>query len=156
VPESSSPTSTAAPGADVRDPPDQGDRYRVILDSVVEAIIVFDPVTYAIEEVNRGTCELLAKTRDELIGHSFTSVLKPAEAARLPAIISPLVSGERAASTVMLGYLPAHGRPAAVEVVLQAVDLPGSSRAIVAIARMTALSSAARACSAWARRGSRT
>ena len=46
MPESSSPTSTAAPGADVRDPPDrEADRYRVILDSVVEAIVVFDPVT---------------------------------------------------------------------------------------------------------------
>ena len=69
MPESSSPTSTAAPGADVRDPPDrEADRYRVILDSVVEAIIVFDPVTYVIEEVNRGSCELLEKSRDELIG----------------------------------------------------------------------------------------
>jgi len=136
VPESSSPTSTAAPGEAGRDPPDrEADRYRVILDSVVEAIVVFDPVTYAIEEVNRGTCELLEKTRDELIGQRFESVLKPAEAARVPALISPLISGERAASTVMLDYLPAHGRPAAVEVVLQAVDLPGSSRAIVAIAR---------------------
>ena len=54
MPESSSPTSTAAPGADVRDPPDhEADRYRVILDSVVEAIVVFDPVTYAIEEVKK-------------------------------------------------------------------------------------------------------
>jgi len=107
----------------------------VILDSVVEAIVVFDPVTYAIEEVNRGTCDLLGKSRDELVGQSFESVLKPAESARLPAIIGPLVAGERGASTVMLDYLPAHGRPAVVEVVLQAVDLPGSSRAIVAIAR---------------------
>jgi PAS domain S-box-containing protein len=107
----------------------------VILDSVVEAIVVFDPVTYAIEEVNRGTCDLLGKSRDELVGQSFESVLKPAESARLPAIIGPLVAGEREASTVMLDYLPAHGRPAVVEVVLQAVDLPGSSRAIVAIAR---------------------
>ena len=107
----------------------------MILDSVVEAIIVFDPVTYVIEEVNRASCELLERSRDDLIGQRFESVLKPAEAARVPAIISPLVSGERTASTVMLDYLPAHGRPAAVEVVLQAVDLPGSSRAIVAIAR---------------------
>ena len=136
VPESSSPTSTAVPGEDVRDPPGhEADRYRVILDSVVEAIVVFDPVTNAIEEVNRGTCDLLGKSRDELVGQRFESVLKPAESARLPAIIGPLVSGDRESSTVMLDYLPAHGRPATVEVVLQAVDLPGSSRAIVAIAR---------------------
>jgi PAS domain S-box-containing protein len=113
----------------------EADRFRVILDSVVEAIVVFDPVSYVIGEVNRGASEFLGRSRDELIGERFESVLKPAEAARVPAIISPLVSGERTASTVMLEYLPAHGRPTAVEVVLQAVDLPSGSRAIVAIAR---------------------
>ena len=60
---------------------------------------------------------------------------RPAEAARVPAIVGPLVSGERAATTVMLDYQRSDGKPAAVEVVLQPVDLPGSARAIVAIAR---------------------
>jgi PAS domain S-box-containing protein len=111
------------------------DRYRQLLDSVVEAIVVFDPVTQIIDEVNLGACELLGRARDELIGQRFEALLKPAEAARVPAIVGPLVSGERASSTVMLDYQRADGRPAAVEVVLQPVDLPGSSRGIVAIAR---------------------
>jgi PAS domain S-box-containing protein len=113
----------------------EADRFRLLLDSVVEAIVVFDPVTHIIDEVNRGACEILGRTREALIGQRFEALLKPAEAARVPAIVGPLASGERAASTVMLDYLRADGRPAAVEVVLQPVDLPGSSRGIVAIAR---------------------
>ena len=142
VPESTSPASTADPAADVRDPPDrddhgyrEADRYRLILDSVVEAIVVFDPVSHVIDEVNLGAAELLGRTREELVGQRYETLLKPAEAARVPAIVDPLVAGERAASTVMLDYQGADGRPTAVEVVLQPVDLPGSPRAIVAIAR---------------------
>jgi PAS domain S-box-containing protein len=113
----------------------EADRFRLILDSVVEAIVVFDPVSHVIEEVNRGTTELLGRTRDELVGKRYETLLRPAEAARIPAIVGPLVAGERAALTVMLDYQRADAQPAAVEVVLQPVDLPGSPRAIVAIAR---------------------
>ena len=113
----------------------EADRFRLLLDSVVEAIVVFDPRSHVIDEVNRGACELVGRTRDQLVGQRFETLLKPAEAARVPAIVGPLVSGERAASTVMLDYQRSDGKPAAVEVVLQPVDLPGSARAIVAIAR---------------------
>ena len=113
----------------------EADRFRLLLDSVVEAIVVFDPRSHVIDEVNRGACELVGRTRDELIGQRFETLLKPVEAARVPAIVGPLVSGERAASTVMFDYQRADGGLAAVEVVLQPVDLPGSSRGIVAIAR---------------------
>ena len=143
MPESTSPASTADSAADVRDPPRrddhdvhrEADRYRLILDSMVEAIVVFDPVSHVIDEVNQGATELLGRTREELVGQRYETLLKPAEAARMPAIVGPLVAGERAASTVMLDYQRADGRPAAVEVVLQPVDLPGSPRAVVAIAR---------------------
>lgn len=143
VPESISSASTADPAPDVRDPPgrddDHGyreaDRYRLILDSVVEAIVVFDAVSHVIDEVNLGATELLGRTREELVGQRYETLLKPAEAARVPAIVGPLVAGELAASTVMLDYQRADGRSAAVEVVLQPVDLPGNPRAIVAIAR---------------------
>lgn len=113
----------------------EADRFRLILDSVVEAIVMFDPDTHIIDEVNRGACELLRRGREELVGARFETLLKPAEAARMPAILGPLVSGERTASTVMLDYLPADGLPAPVEVVFQPVHLPGSTRGIVAIAR---------------------
>jgi PAS domain S-box-containing protein len=124
----------SARGTANRDNP-EADRFRLILDSVVEAIIVFDPETQVIDEVNRGACELLGRTRDDLIGARFDSLLNPVEGARIPAIVAPLVSGQRAASTVILDYQRPERRPAAVEVVLQPVDFPGSTRAIVAIAR---------------------
>ena len=113
----------------------EADRFRLILDSVVEAIVVFNPVSHVIEEANRGATELVGRTHDELVGTRYDALLKPAEAARLPAIVGPLVTGERAASTVMLDYQRADGQSAAVEVVMQPVDLPGSPRGIVAIAR---------------------
>jgi PAS domain S-box-containing protein len=113
----------------------EADRFRLILDSVVEAIVMFDPDTHVIDEVNRGACELLGREREELIGARFETLLKPAEATRVAGLIGPLVSGERTASTIMLDYLPADGRLAAVEVVLQPVHLPGSTPGIVAIAR---------------------
>ena len=113
----------------------RADRFRLLLDSVVEAIVVFDPASHVIDEANRGACELVGRSREELVGQRFETLLKPAEAARVPSIVGPLVSGELAASTVMLDYQRADGRSAAVEVVLQPVDLPGSARGIVAIAR---------------------
>jgi PAS domain S-box-containing protein len=114
----------------------EADRFRLILDSVVEAIIVFDPDTQIIDEVNRGACQLLGRTRQDLIGTRFDSLLNAVEAARVPAIVGPLVTGEKAASTTILAYQRGDDRhPAAVEVVLQPVDFPGSARAIVAIAR---------------------
>jgi PAS domain S-box-containing protein len=124
----------AAPGTangDTR----EADRFRLILDSVVEAIIVFDPGSQVIDEVNRGACELLGRTREDLIGQRFETLLNPVEGARIPAIVAPLVAGQRAASTVILDYQRPDRRPAAVEVVLQPVDFPGATRAIVAIAR---------------------
>jgi PAS domain S-box-containing protein len=113
----------------------EADRFRLILDAVVEAIVVFDPQTHVIEEVNAAACELLGQTREGLIGKSFETILKPADAARVPGLVGPLVAGERTDSTVMLDYQREDGHTASVEVVLQPVQLPDSPRAIVAIAR---------------------
>ena len=103
----------------------EADRFRLILDSVVEAIVVFDPVSHVIDEVNLGARELLGRSRDELIGQRYETLLKPAEAARVPAIVGPLVSGERrprrSCSTTSIPT-----GTGGVEVVLQPVDLPGS------------------------------
>lgn len=114
---------------------DDGERFRLILDAVVEAIILFDPGTRRIEEVNRGACDLLGRDRNALIGRPIDELLQPSEAARLSRFIGPLAAGERDASTVVLDYLAAGGRPISVEVVLRPVDLPGGGRRIVATAR---------------------
>ena len=111
------------------------DRLRLILDSVVEAIIVFDPVTFRIEEVNRGALVLLGRSRDQLAGLSMDALLREADVERLVAVVGTLAGGQADATTVMLEYQPAKGGSIAVEVVLQSVELPDGARAIVAIAR---------------------
>jgi PAS domain S-box-containing protein len=111
------------------------DRLRLILDSVVEAIIVFDPATFRIEEVNRGALVLLGRSRDQLAGLSMDALLREPDVERLVAVVGTLMSGQPDAATIMLEYQPARGGSIAMEVVLQLVELPGGSRAIVAIGR---------------------
>ena len=106
-----------------------------IFDTVVEAIIVFDPTTWLISEVNRGACELLARTRADLVGCHVFDLLRPAEATRLGAIVAPLFAGERNVATVMLEYELPSRESLSMEVVLQPVELPDGTRGIVAIAR---------------------
>jgi PAS domain S-box-containing protein len=111
------------------------DRRRLILDSVVEAIIVFDPATFRIEEVNRGAHVLLGRTRDQLVGLSMDAFLREADMERLATAVETLAGGQPESTTLVLDYEPASGGPVTVEVVLQSVELPGEARAIVAIAR---------------------
>jgi PAS domain S-box-containing protein len=107
----------------------------VILDSVVEAILVFDPGTFRIGEANRGAVELLGRPRDELVGQSIVEVLRGADMERFTSHVAALAAGDADATTLMLDYLAGDGSSIAVEVVLQPIDLPGGSRVIVAIAR---------------------
>jgi PAS domain S-box-containing protein len=106
-----------------------------VLDAVAEAIMVFDPRTFQINDVNRGACDLLHRRRDELVGHRIDELLPPAEAKRLALIVRPLAAGERDMATVMLPYRLPNGATISVEVVLQAVELDRASRGIVAIGR---------------------
>ena len=106
-----------------------------ILDSVVEAIFVFDADSHTISTVNRGACELFRRTRAELVGHRIDEFLGPADVTRLTRLFRPRAMGEREVATVMAEYKVAGARPISVEFVLQPVELPGGTRAIVAIAR---------------------
>ncbi len=110
-------------------------RFRSIFDSIVEAILVFEPGTHIIDEVNQGACELFGRSRAQLIGLGIDALLKPAEVTRLAALVGPLVSGEREVATVMLELQVADGRRITGEFVLRPVDLPDGRRAIVAIVR---------------------
>lgn len=107
----------------------------VILDSVVEAIIVFDPDTFRVAEVNRGATDVLGQARDELVGRPLADVLRGADTERFSSLVAPLAAGSADATTVMLDLLRADGSSVALEAVLQPIDLPGGSRVIVAIAR---------------------
>jgi len=141
VPDHRPATDTLSPEAVHRGGPPETDRpadrmlAAAILDTVVEAIVVFDPRTWVISEVNRGACDLLHQPREALVGHPIHDLLPPIEAKRLAAGVRSLVTGKQDVTTTMLEYrLPDDGTMS-VEVVLQRVELPDGTAAIVAIGR---------------------
>jgi PAS domain S-box-containing protein len=106
-----------------------------ILDSVVEAIIVFEPTAFHVIEANRGAGDLLGRPREELIGRSIIEVLRGADAERFAVMVASLATGGMEAMTATLEYLRGDGVAITVEVVLQPIELPGGTRVIVTIAR---------------------
>jgi PAS domain S-box-containing protein len=111
------------------------DLAAAILDAVAEAIVVFDPLTGLIEDVNRGACDLLQRDHDDLVGRRFDGLLPLNEAKQLNAIVGPMASGDRDLATVMMPYRLPRGGSISVEIVLQPVELTGRAPSIVAIAR---------------------
>lgn len=106
-----------------------------ILDSVVEAIIVFDPETLVVAEANRSAADVLGRARDELLGRRLVDLVRGADAERFSGLVASLAAGSADPTTVMLDLRRADGSSIAVEVVLQPIDLPSGSRVVVAIAR---------------------
>jgi signal transduction histidine kinase len=140
VPESTSPAEIAAPpsirSSDARRPdrlPHRG-LAQTILDSVVEAILVFDPDTSEIHDVNRGASDLFERPAADLVGRRLDEVLEPAAVARLCGPFATPRPGEREVETVLSELHLGTDRSIAVEFVAQPVELPGGARAVVAIA----------------------
>ena len=106
-----------------------------ILDAVVEGIIVLDPDSGRVVDLNRGAEVLLDRSRDQVIGRPIADLIRRSDADRLAGFIDQVASGRRTTSTVMTEVQPANGPSISVEVVLQAITLQDGSRAIVAIAR---------------------
>lgn len=106
-----------------------------ILDAVVDAIIVLDPVSGRVVDLNQGAEALLGRDHGSLIGRPLSDLVRPTETARLAGFIDQIAAGRRHSATVMTEVRPATGRPIAVEVALQPVSLADGSQAIVAIAR---------------------
>jgi PAS domain S-box-containing protein len=107
----------------------------LILDSVVDAIIVFDPATFRVVEANRGATDLLDRSPDELIGQSILDALAGADGARFAAAVATLDVGTGDSTTVVLDYPKGDGRSITVEVVLKPIELPDRTPVVIAIAR---------------------
>src|SRR6478672_6932120 len=75
-------------------PPDRH-LAEAILDSIVEAILVFDMATRQVSEINHGTTRLLGIDRADLVGRPFADRFPVAERARLAAAIDELAAGRR-------------------------------------------------------------
>jgi PAS domain S-box-containing protein len=106
-----------------------------ILDSIVEAIFVFDPRTHHVSEVNKGATRLLRRDRSELVGRPLEDLFPATEAVRLSAVIEALATGRQGVSTIMTEVKPATDPAVSVELVVQRIELPAGSSAMVAIAR---------------------
>jgi PAS domain S-box-containing protein len=107
---------------------------RDILESVIEAVIVFDPASFAVVEANRGAADLLERPREDLLGRAIFDILPGAAKERLASHVAYLADGGADASTMMLDVVRNGRGPMAVEVVLQPIELHGGTL-IVAIAR---------------------
>jgi PAS domain S-box-containing protein len=106
-----------------------------ILDSIVEAIFVFDPGTHRIGEINHGASRLVGRDRADLVGRPLEDLFLAADAARLGAVIDGLAVGHGEVSTIMTEVRPTTGPTVSVELVVQRVELPDGSSAMVALAR---------------------
>lgn len=106
---------------------------QTIVDSVAEAIVVFDPETGSILDVNRGACDLFERSADELVDRRLDELLGPDTVARLS---RPIGAGaEREVRTVLSELRLDDGRSLSVEFVARPVELPDGAHGIVAIAR---------------------
>ena len=106
----------------------------VILESVVEAVLVFDPLTLRVVEANRGAVGLFQRAREALISEEIIRLLQGADPERFASHVARLAEGGADAATMMF-EVPRHDRsPITAEVVLQRLELPGGTL-IVAIAR---------------------
>ncbi|MFL5675435.1 MAG: ATP-binding protein [Chloroflexota bacterium] len=111
------------------------DLAQAILDAILEGIIVIEPATGRVVDINRGAELLYGRERDAVIGRPFVDLVRPPEAARLTGFIEQITEGRRQAATVMTEVHPAGRSPMSVEVVLQPLATDDGSTAIVAIAR---------------------
>ena len=120
-----------------RTEPEAPDRRlaQAILDSIVEAIFVFDPATGLISEVNHGATQLLGRDRTKLVGHRLEELFPTTETARLRAIIDTIATGQRSVSTLMTEAKSTTDPTMSVELVIQRVELPDGTSAMIAIAR---------------------
>ena len=139
MPESTTPAQVEAPPVSRSGSAPRLDRLphrglaQIILDSVAEAILVFDPETGSIQDVNRGACGLFERSVGDLVGHRLDEFLGPTTVARL----SPSVgaSGDREVQTVLTELRLGGDRSISVEFVAQPVELPDGAHGVVAIAR---------------------
>ncbi len=141
MPESTSPAETEAPpvgrsaGAPRPDRLPHPGLAQTIVDSIAEAILVFDPETGSIHDVNRGACELFERSADELVGRRLDEFLGPATVARLSRPAEATSPPERDVQTVLTELRLSDDRSISVEFVARPVELPDGTRGVVAIAR---------------------
>ena len=129
-------------GVDTPAPPG-GDRSRLLLDAVTEAVFLIDPVTGRILDANRTAWTMVGhaprplrdlRFRDLVVSTASTD--DPSDVG-LAQLARPVIEGRVEARTVSLRLRCADGSLLPVEVLLRRLTMPGDPVRLVAIARDT-------------------
>lgn len=119
------------------------DRFRQMLDAVAEAVLMIEPETGRILEVNRAATDLIGGGRDTVVGQSMWDLVDvvgadgPAAPEDVARLAEPLLDGRLESRTVSLILRHMSGATYPVEMLLQCVTLLGEPARLVAIARDT-------------------
>ena len=112
----------------------EADRFRRILDAVVEAVFVIDADGGRIREVNDGAGHLLGMEPEAILGRHLWDLVEGLEDPP-DRVVHPILSGAVEAQTISVALRTAGNGSMPVELLLQRVDLPPDGHKIVAIAR---------------------
>jgi PAS domain S-box-containing protein len=110
-------------------------RLRMVLDTIDDAVDLFDPRTLRITYVNDGMVRQLGRTREELVRLTPCDITVGLSPVRLRELIAPLLDGSMTSRTVDIIRRAADGTPIPVEVRYQRVRPRGESPLIAALAR---------------------
>ncbi len=111
------------------------DRFRLILDTVAEAVFIIDARSGEVRDVNKGALDLLAAPPNAIIGRPLWDHVAGLDAEAVRRLIEPIIADRLDARTIDLHVRTDRGKDVPVEFLLQRMDLPGEPEAIVAIAR---------------------
>ena len=111
-----------------------GERSRRILDTVDEAIVLFEPDSLRVRDANETALRLFESDRADTIGRPLTDWIPELEPGGLRRLVAPILDGDLGTRTVILTVGSGSNGSVPVEVLLQTFDLSGS-RLLLAIAR---------------------
>jgi PAS domain S-box-containing protein len=107
--------------------------FKATLDAVLDAVLIFDPVSWRILYVNQGATALLGYTQNELLAMPPCDVYAQQDAAGLRELLAPLLAGEKNTLTTETKFRGHDARTIPVEVSLQLIRVDGGR--VVSIAR---------------------
>ena len=110
---------------------------RHVLDQTLDSVFLFDSHTLKFEYVNRAALDLAGYSATELLGMAVSDISPDYDAARVHALIAPLLDGEREQVSLELMYTGRAGAPVPVEVFLQYLPQGAGQGQCIAIVRDT-------------------
>lgn len=113
------------------------ERFRALLDEIDEIILVIDPATGQIHDVNGSGCRRLGRERDALLALHLTDIIDPADRERIFGILTD--PGIKPGQTVLLDTAvhPEGGEPLQVEMTIRRIGFGPDAQGVVVARDMT-------------------